>query len=200
MTLVVGLTGGIGSGKTAATDYFRRLGVDVVDADLAARIIMEPGRPALLAVAERYGKEILLESGELDRARLRSLVFSDPAERKWLESLTHPLIGEEILSQLGAATSPYVILDSPLLLETNQRELCSRVIVVDIPEKLQVQRASARDGNSEEQIRRIMAAQLPREKRLAGADDVLDNAGHLEDLHRQIDELHELLLLQSRQA
>ena len=194
MTLVVGLTGGIGSGKTAATEYFRSLGTDVVDADLAARIIMEPGRPALTAVAERYGDDMLLPDGELDRARLRSLVFSEPAERQWLESLTHPLIGEEILAQLAAARSPYVILDSPLLLETSQRDLCSRVVVVDIPEELQVQRASTRDNNSEEQIRRIMAAQMPREKRLAGADDILDNAGSLEDLHRQIDELHLRLL------
>lgn len=193
-TPVVGVTGGIGSGKTAVTDRLQELGITVVDADLAARVIMEPGRPALAAVTKHFGDDILLPGGELDRAALRKIVFADPAEREWLEALTHPLIGEEIRSQLAAAESPYVVLASPLLLETSQRAFCDLVIVVDVPESVQVERTMARDDNDEEQVRRIIAAQMPRELRLQAADEVIDNSGNLEDLLRQVDALHEQLL------
>ena len=191
---VVGVTGGIGSGKTAVTDRFESLGITVVDADLAARVIMEPGRPALAAVAEHFGNDILLPDGQLDRAALRRIVFANPEERHWLEALTHPLIGEEISAQLAAATSPYVILASPLLLETSQRDYCDLVVVVDVPESPQLERTTARDDNDEAQVRRIMDAQLSREKRLAGADEVIDNSGTLDDLHLQVDTLHQKLL------
>lgn len=191
---VVGVTGGIGSGKSAVTDRFEQLGIRIVDADLASRIIMEPGRPALAAVAEHFGREILTADGKLDRAALRKLVFADPEERRWLEQLTHPLIGEEIAAQLAAADSAYVVLSSPLLLETSQRDLCDLVVVVDVPESVQLERTMARDNNDEGQVRRIMAAQLPREQRLAGADEVIDNGGTLEELYRQVDALHAALL------
>jgi dephospho-CoA kinase len=193
-TAVVGVTGGIGSGKTAATDHFASLGITVVDADLASRVIMEPGRPALAAVAERFGTDMLLDDGNLDRGRMRELVFRDPSQRQWLEQLTHPLIAEEIFAQLQAATSAFVILSSPLLLETAQKDLCDCVVVVDVPESVQLERTMTRDENDEAQVRRIIAAQMPRQQRLALADHVLDNSGSLQELQSAVDALHGDLL------
>jgi len=191
---VIGVTGGIGSGKTAATDHFARLGITVVDADIAARTIMEPGRPALTAVAAHFGDQVLLPDGNLDRAQLRQRVFAEPEQRKWLEALTHPLISDEIVNQLAAATSAYVILASPLLLETAQKDLCDCVVLVDVPESLQLERTMARDENDAEQVRRIMAAQMSRNERLALADEVLDNSGTLAELQAAVTDLHERLL------
>jgi dephospho-CoA kinase len=197
MSLIVGVTGGIGSGKTAATDHFQSLGITVVDADLAARVIMEPGRPALQSVAEHFGANILLADGSLDRAALRSKVFSDPAERAWLEQLTHPLIGEEILSQLEGSTSPYTILSSPLLFETTQKGLCNTTILIDVSEEIQLSRTMARDDNDEAQVRRIMAAQMSRSDKLSLADHVVDNSGDLSALHDAVEELHLLFMNQT---
>jgi dephospho-CoA kinase len=194
MTFVVGVTGGIGSGKSAVTDHLASLGITVVDADLASRLIVEPGRPALQAIADHFGTEILLRDGRLDRAALRGRVFSDPAERLWLEQLTHPLIGEEIERQLWASQSPYTVLSSPLLLETSQKQLCQWLVVVDVPESLQLSRTMARDDNAEDQVRRIMAAQLPRTERLSAADHIIDNSGTIEELHGAVAALHENLL------
>ena len=191
---VLGVTGGIGSGKTAATDHFQALGIAVVDADLAARAIMEPGGAALAAVAERFGDDILLADGHLDRAALRQIVFEEPEQRQWLERLTHPLIGEEVAKRIGEARSDYAVLASPLLLEGGQRSLCDRVLVIDAPESLQIQRTTARDGNTEEQVRRIMAAQMGRKERLALADHVIVNDGGLDDLHRQVEAVHTEIL------
>ena len=123
MPLIIGITGGIGSGKSAVTQRYEQHGITVADADLAARVIVEPGKPALQAIAEHFGDDILLDNGALDRAALRSRVFSDEDQRRWLEQLTHPLIGQEILDQLEASRSPYTILSSPLLLETSQKGL-----------------------------------------------------------------------------
>ena len=192
--LVVGVTGGIGSGKSAVTGRFEALGITVVDADLASRVIVQPGRPALAAIAEHFGDDILLDDGNLDRAELRARVFRDPEERRWLEQLTHPLIGQEILDQLAAASSPYVILSSPLLLETSQAGLTHRVLVVDVPEEIQLQRTMARDDNDEQQVRAIMAAQMQRQERLARADHVIDNSGPLQALDARVAELHQLFL------
>jgi dephospho-CoA kinase len=192
--LVVGITGGIGSGKSAVTERFEQLGITVVDADLAARVIVEPGRPALAAIAEHFGADIILPDGSLDRAALRQRVFADPEERKWLEQLTHPLIGEEILQQLQAATSPYVILSSPLLLETTQNALADLIVVVDVPEEVQLARTVARDNNDEAQVRRIMAAQISRAERLEKADIILDNSKPLEALDDVVAELHKEFL------
>ena len=194
MGLVVGITGGIGSGKSAVTERFEKLGITVVDADLAARVVVEPGRPALAAIAERFGDSILLADGSLDRAALRKAVFADEAERKWLEQLTHPLIGQEILDQLQSATSAYAILASPLLLETSQGNLADLVVVVDVPEEVQLQRTMARDNNDEEQVRRIMAAQMQREQRLEKADIVIDNSRSLAELDDTVTELHKEFL------
>lgn len=199
MALVVGVTGGIGSGKSAVTDRFEALGITVVDADLAARVIVAPGGAALDAIAAHFGQEIIQADGSLDRAGLRQRVFADEAERRWLERLTHPLIGEEIRRQIDSATSPYTILSSPLLLETSQKELVDCVVVVDVPEQFQIRRATARDQNDEEQIRRIMAAQMGRRDRLEQADIVIDNSKSLEDLDELVGELHKEFLLRAEQ-
>ena len=189
MPLIIGITGGIGSGKSAVTQRFEQHGITVVDADLAARVIVEPGKPALQAIAEHFGDDILLDNGALDRAALRSRVFSDEDQRRWLEQLTHPLIGQEILDQLEASRSPYTILSSPLLLETSQKGLANCVVVVDVPEEVQLQRAMQRDDNDEAQIRRIMAVQMARADKVERADIVIDNSGSLADLDRRVEEL-----------
>jgi dephospho-CoA kinase len=190
MTFVVGITGGIGSGKSAVTDRFEEHGITVVDADKAARVIVEPDRPALASIAEHFGDTILQPDGTLDRAALRIKVFADENERRWLEQLTHPLIGQEILDQLAAATSPYSILSSPLLLETSQKSLTDLVVVVDVPEDIQLSRTVARDDNDEAQVKRIMAAQMSRSERLEKADIIIDNNRTLNELDEVVAELH----------
>ncbi|MCB1677154.1 MAG: dephospho-CoA kinase [Halioglobus sp.] len=190
MGLVVGVTGGIGSGKSAVTQRFEQLGVAVVDADVAARTVVEPGGEALAAIAAHFGSGILLADGSLDRAALRRRVFADDAARRWLEQLTHPLIGREIREQLAAATSAYVILSSPLLLETSQKDLVDCVVVVDVAPQVQLQRTMARDANDEAQVRRIMAAQMQRDERLQLADIVIDNSRSLAELDALVNELH----------
>ena len=197
MSLVIGVTGGIGSGKTTATDRFQQLGITVVDADQAARVVVEPGQPALSAIAAHFGTGILQADGSLDRAALRRLVFSDPKHRQRLEQLTHPPINEEIQRQLGDSTSAYTVLSSPLLLETSQGKLCDEVILIDAPESAQLARAMARDHNDKAQIQRIMAAQMPRRDRQARADHLVDNSGSIEQLHLAIDKLHAQFLRRS---
>ena len=192
MVAIVGLTGGIGSGKSTVVRLFGNLGVHWVDADDVARQVVEPGTPALARIAEHFGQDILTQEGALDRPRLRQIVFADPEQRKWLESLLHPRIRQELLRQLQPEhyTLPYVILVSPLLLETDQHELVDRVVVVDVPVELQVSRTTARDSNSREQVKRIIAAQLPREERLARADEVIDNNRPVGEVELQVRELH----------
>ncbi|MDY6829472.1 MAG: dephospho-CoA kinase [Pseudomonadota bacterium] len=191
---VVGLTGGIGSGKTAVSDRFASHGVTVVDADLAARVVVEPGRPALSAIAEHFGSHLISAQGELDRAQLRAKVFADESERKWLEGLLHPLIADEIQQGLASAHSTYAILVSPLLLETTQHQFVDRILVVDAPVELQVARTMERDQNDEAQVRAIIAAQSNRDVRRDGADDILLNDGPLSALHAQVDALHQRYL------
>jgi dephospho-CoA kinase len=197
---VVGVTGGIGSGKSAVTERFAAAGVAVVDADRAARLVVEPGTPGLAAIAQHFGPGILDEAGWLNRAALRRLVFEDPAERAWLERLTHPLIGEQIARELAAASSPYCILSSPLLLETGQKDVADVIVVVDVPEDVQIARTVARDQNDEDLVRKIMAAQLSREERLEGADIVIDNSGTLADLDERVAELHAEFLARAELA
>ena len=188
---VLGLTGGIGSGKSAVAACFKTYGIKVVDADIAARKVVEPGMPALQAIAEHFGQKVLQPDGTMDRAALRSIVFNDEQQRHWLEQLLHPAIGEWIAAELAAATSAYAILESPLLLETEQRKSTQRALVVDVTKELQIERATARDDNSREQIEAIIAAQLPREERLARADDVIDNSGTLAELQSAVAPLHQ---------
>ena len=200
MTLIVGITGGIGSGKSAVTRRFEQHGIAVVDADLAARVVVEPGKPALDAIAEHFGRDMIQANGALDRAALRQRVFADNDERLWLEQLTHPLIAREILEQLAAARSPYTILSSPLLLETSQKDLVDCVVVVDVPEETQLARTIARDNNDADQVKRIMAAQMQREDRLGQADIVIDNSHALEELDDLVEELHKEFLLKAEAA
>jgi len=191
---VVGITGGIGSGKTAVTDHLERLGIVVVDADKVARVVVESGKPALDEIAAHFGSEILLDDGALNRAALREVVFNDSALRKILEGITHPRIREEIARQLSAATSPYVVLSSPLLLESGQNSFADYVVVVDVPEAVQVDRTMRRDDNSESLVKQIMAAQLDRQTRLSRADEAISNDGTLEALHAEVEALHQRLL------
>lgn len=191
---VVGLTGGIGSGKTAATDYLAQLGITIVDADLASRVVVEPGQPALQAIAERFGNHLIAKDGALDRRALREIVFADPDALKALEGITHPAIGQELRNQIAASKSPYTVLVSPLLFETSQKDLVQRTLVIDAPAELQVKRTMARDQVPEEQVAAIMKAQLERTQRLDQADDVVENHGSLHRLHDQLDVLHKLYL------
>ena len=192
--LRVGITGGIGSGKSAVTKRLQSLGIEVIDADIVAREVVETGSPALEKIAQHFGADILAKDGSLDRAALRGIVFADPNERLWLEKLTHPLIGESIARQLAIALSPYVVLSSPLLLEGSQRDFVEHIVVVDVPETVQISRTKARDNNSEELVRAIMAAQMSRDSRLAAADTVIDNSGALDALDEQVVSLHKKLL------
>jgi dephospho-CoA kinase len=191
---VVGITGGIGSGKTAVTDRFAKLSIEIIDADIAARVVVEPGTTALGAIAEHFGPSILLADGNLDRAALRTRIFSDASEKKWLESLLHPLIGEEIMHQLATAQSLYVIFVSPLLLEAGQNALCDRILVVDVPEQTQISRTINRDDNDEAQVRRIISTQLSRQLRLEQANDVIENNQGLAQLDEPIERLHQQYL------
>ncbi len=188
--LIIGLTGGIGSGKSAVSRCFEKLGITVVDADVAARVVVEPGTPGLAQIAEHFGPDVIDANGALDRAALRRIVFADEAERRWLESVLHPRIGEEIRRGLREAAGPYAILASPLLLEAKQDVFAHRVLVVDVSEETQVARTMRRDNNSGEQVRAIIAAQIGRAERLARADDVIENNGRLEDLEPRVLVLH----------
>lgn len=187
---VVGLTGGIGSGKSAAAEIFRAFGIEVIDADALAREVVEPGQPALSDIATHFGKELLAADGSLDRAALRKIVFTNPDEKKWLENLLHPLIAELLQRRLIATTSPYAILESPLLLETEQHKLVERVLVIDASEETQMARAMARDGSDEAVIRSIIASQIDRAKRVQLADDLVSNEQGLEQLKENIEALH----------
>lgn len=192
--LRVGVTGGIGSGKTALTDWLTEKGITVVDADLAARVVVAPGQPALADIIAAFGDEYLLPDGQLNRAALRKLVFEDADKRKALEAMTHSRIREELIRQLAAADSAYVVLSSPLLLESGQSELIDVRVVVDAPEATQIARTMERDGNDQALVEGIMAAQLDRETRKSRADIVIDNSASLTELHEQATILHQTLL------
>lgn len=198
--LTVGLTGGIGSGKSTVAECFARLGVDQVDADQLAREVVLPGSEALQAIAARFGAGVITSDGELNRTALRKIVFADEQQRLWLESLLHPLIGELLKQRLQQCQSAYCLLISPLLLETRQHELVDRVLVVDVSEDTQLRRALKRDGSDENTIRGIMAAQLPRRERLARADDVIDNEPAAETLDSRVAALHERYLELARKT
>ncbi len=191
---IIGLTGGIGSGKSAVSDRFEALDITVVDADKVARIVVEPGTKALTQIEQHFGAGVIATDGTLDRAQLRELVFADEKERKWLESVTHPAIGEEIRAQIEKSHSLYTIFVSPLLMETQQHELTHRILVVDVPVELQVERTVSRDNNSADQVKAIIAAQISREDRLARADDVICNTKDLAWLDEEVNRLHEKYL------
>lgn len=189
---VVGVTGGIGSGKTTVTNLFQQHGIVIVDADVIARHIMDKGGDALKAVEARYGQDALLRDGNLNRAWLRERIFKYPEDKEWLNDLTHPLIREQILSQLQQAQSPYVILSAPLLVENRLTKLCDRILVVDVTESTQLERTQQRDAVSEDHVQAIINAQASREQRLQAADNVINNDGNESELAAQVEKLHEL--------
>jgi dephospho-CoA kinase len=191
---IVGLTGGISSGKTHASSSFVGLGIDIIDADEISRSSVAVGSAALDAIAQHFGRNILLADGNLDRAALRQRIFSANEDKTWLEALLHPIIRKHTISALQRASSPYVILSSPLLIETEQTKLVDRVLIIDIPVELQIARATLRDGNSEEQIKRIIDSQVSRKIRLDYADDIIDNSGTTAECEQQVALLHQKYL------
>jgi dephospho-CoA kinase len=191
MKLVVGLTGGIGSGKSAAAEEFGRLGATVVDTDAIAHELTQAGGAAMPQVRRLFGEDHVDAHGAMDRAKMRALAFRDPGARKKLEQLLHPLIRVESDRRIAAACGAYVIHVVPLLVESRDyRQRVSRVVVVDCPEAVQIERVRQRSRLTDEEIRRIIRSQASREDRLAAADDVIDNSGSLDALHKQVRELH----------
>ncbi|KAA8701635.1 dephospho-CoA kinase [Pseudomonas cannabina] len=191
---ILGLTGGIGSGKSAAAQCFINLGIDTVDADHAARWVVEPGRPALEQIATHFGNSVLQPSGELDRSALRKLIFENPEQRRWLEALLHPLVNQEIVSYLAKSKSPYAVLVSPLLIESGQSRMVQRLLVIDVPRQVQIERTMLRDGSSQEQVDAILKVQIQRDERLRHADDVLTNDRDHAWLTSEVERLHHFYL------
>ena len=188
---VVGLTGGIGSGKTVASDRFEELGVKVVDADIASRVVVEIGKPALSSIEGEFGSDVISDDGSLNRAKLREIIFKDDEAKSWLESLLHPLIGQHILDEIASATSRYVILVSPLLFETTQFQMCNRTLLIDVPKDIQILRTAKRDKVPESQVKKIIASQMDRDQKIGKADDVIVNDGEIGDLISKIDKIHQ---------
>lgn len=188
---VIGLTGGIGSGKTTIANLFADLGIELIDADIIAREVVENGTPAFKEIVNYFGPDVLTSNKELDRVKLRSKVFKNNQAREWLNNLLHPLIRKTMFERVQSSRSPYCILVVPLLIEGGMHTLVDRVLVIDLPEDIQLIRASARDENTENEIKRIMSNQATRAQRLALADDIIDNES--EDLSaplRQVNALH----------
>jgi len=192
--LRVGLTGGIASGKSTVADMFDDLGVPVIDTDVIAREVVQPGQPALAEIREAFGAGVIAADGTLDRPAMRSIVFGDHDARRRLESILHPRIGKATREQADAAGGPYQVIVVPLLVESSLRDFVDRVLVVDCDETTQVARLLARDAESEDQARRMLAAQSSRAERLAIADDVVVNGGTLDDTREQVLALHQRYL------
>ncbi|MGY6278140.1 dephospho-CoA kinase [Methylomonas sp. MgM2] len=191
----VGLTGGIGCGKSTVSQLFADIGVPIIDADVIARQLVEPGRYALEKLAMKFGSTILNADGSLNRKELRFRAFSNPKIKQQLDEIMHPLIYDEIQAQAAQLRSPYCIIVIPLLLETQKRYTVDRVLVVDCPLEIQLQRVLERDDIDQAQAQAIIAAQVGRQQRLANADDVIDNSEHRANLAEQVKSLHNLYLL-----
>lgn len=187
---IVGLTGGIGSGKSAACDVFAKLGIDIIDADIIAREVVQPGTAAHTTIIDKFGTDICHANGQLNRQALRQHIFSNSVDQQWLNQLLHPLIRSQMQMQTQAAQSEYCILAVPLLIENKLQSLVDTVLVIDVDEATQIRRATQRDNNSTEQIKAIMSAQASRSERLAAADHVIDNSNTLDALRKQIEQLH----------
>ncbi|WES89549.1 dephospho-CoA kinase [Dickeya fangzhongdai] len=191
MAYIVALTGGIGSGKSTVAQGFAALGASIVDADVIARQVVSPGQPALAAIVEHFGREILQPDGALNRSALRERIFSSPEDKRWLNALLHPLIHQETRRQLAAVTTPYALWVVPLLVENQLQEQAQRILVVDVPLETQLQRTMARDSVSRAQAQNILASQASREQRLACADDIIDNNSNPSVLAPRIAALHQ---------
>lgn len=188
--LVIGLTGGIGSGKSTVAHIFQSLGVPVIDADIITRELVEPGQDALRDIAGHFGNDIIQTDGHLDRAQLRERIFCNPEERAALENILHPRAKQLVQTRISELNSPYCIISAPLLIESGWTDMVQRILVVDIPSKLQIQRTIARDNITDKQAQAIIDSQIDRDARLATADDVLDNTGDIATLTIHINTLH----------
>lgn len=201
MTYIVGLTGGIGSGKTTIANLFANLGVPLVDADVVAREVVEKDSPLLSKIVEHFGPQILTKQGELNRAALREIVFHHDEEKQWLNNLLHPAIRERMKQQLSEQTAPYTLFVVPLLIENKLTALCDRILVVDVSPQTQLARSAQRDNNNFEQIQRIINSQVSQQERLKWADDVINNdaelAQNLPHLQQKVLELHQFYLQQT---
>jgi dephospho-CoA kinase len=193
---ILGLTGGIGSGKSTVANLFAALGIDIVDADIVAREVVAIGSLALYAIVEYFGQSILLDNGELDRAALRQQIFDNPEQRRWLNNLLHPLIRQKMFTDLEKTTSAYAILVAPLLFENELDRQVSKNLVVDLAPELQLLRTSARDNTDAAQIAKIVASQMSREQRLSKADYIIENNSDLAHLRQAVDKLHQAILVQ----
>ena len=191
---ILGLTGGIGSGKSAISAMFEGLGIQVVDADIVAREVVEPGSTGLEKITEHFGEEILTTDGSLDRAKLRAIIFADESQKQWLNNLLHPLIRESMLAQLQQATSQYVILVAPLLFENGLDQFCDHTLLIDVPVEVQITRTTARDNISIELTKQIIASQMPRADKQQKATDTLDNNRLLSEVKIDVQKLHEKYL------
>ncbi|MGH1486262.1 MAG: dephospho-CoA kinase [Cellvibrionaceae bacterium] len=204
MTFVLGVTGGIGSGKTTATDHFETHGITVIDADVIARNIVEPNSVALAKIAEHFGNSVLQKNNgsnenKLNREKLRKIIFDQPKEKEWLENLLHPIVREKITDSLQQdTTNDYIILSAPLLLDTDLHTITDRVLVIDCDKEKQLARAGSRDNNTAAEIKKIIEKQISRTERIRRADDVITNNGSIDDLYRAVDQYHEKLLKKIR--
>ena len=195
MAIIIGLSGGIASGKTTVANLFNEhFGIDIVDADIVAREVVALGSEGLKQITDHFGETILLEDGTLNRAKLRELIFSDPAQKQWLNDLLHPMIRDKIDSDLSKVTSPYGLLVAPLLVENQMQGMTDRVLIVDVPTEVQIERTMSRDNVSREQVASILKSQASREQRLAVADDVIKNHTKNQELLPQITDLHKKYL------
>ncbi|MFA0162581.1 dephospho-CoA kinase [Vibrio splendidus] len=195
MAIIIGLSGGIASGKTTVANLFNEhFNIDIVDADIVAREVVAVGSDGLKQITDHFGKAILLEDGALNRSKLRELIFSDPTEKQWLNDLLHPMIRNKIDSDLSKVTSPYGLLVAPLLVENQMQSMADRVLIVDVPTEVQIERTMSRDNVSREQVASILKSQASREQRLAVADDVIKNHTKNQELLPQITDLHQKYL------
>ena len=195
MAIIIGLSGGIASGKTTVANLFNEhFNIDIVDADIVAREVVAVGSDGLKQITDRFGETILLEDGSLNRSKLRELIFSDPTEKQWLNDLLHPMIRNKIDSDLSKVTSPYGLLVAPLLVENQMQSMADRVLIVDVPTEVQIERTMSRDNVSREQVASILKSQASREQRLAVADDVIKNHTKNQELLLQITDLHQKYL------
>ncbi len=198
MSYIVGLTGGIGSGKSTIVRLFEKYPIPIIDADIIAREVVAKGSSLLDQIVEKFGSQVLLENGELDRGVLRQIIFNHKENTDWLNNLLHPAIRNEMLQQLEQTNAPYVLWVVPLLIENDLTKYCNRILVVDVLPEIQLERASKRDSNKVELIKNIMKSQVSREKRLSFADDVIENnlklSDNIKNLEQQVDKLHHLYL------
>lgn len=191
---ILGLTGGIGAGKTLVSNHLAALGIEIVDADVIARDVVAIGSDGLNAIEQHFGKTILLDDGSLNRAKLREIIFADSEQKNWLNNLMHPLIRQNITAQLDAATSPYVVLSAPLLFENKLDALCDHTLLVDVPFEVQLARTANRDSVSTEQVKSIIAAQMSREDKLKKANSILDNHRDIGLVLADVELLHQSFL------